>query len=166
MRSHDTTSPYGFVLGSGVTSQKSLLIKHSASLPPSIKHLWDTAKPLDQDGSAWVKSICPSSWTTQRQSAAVVCVYNPPEGIVWCPTVHITEIIPMLNDCLQSLKYTVIVTHSVGGLRSSDLVSKKLRTSSLWEMWGGSFIKAFGKEGRQKVTGCSNNAFKKFCVFF
>lgn len=38
------------------------------------------------------------------------------------------------------------VTHSVGGLRSSDLVSKKLRTSSLWEMGVGSFNKACGKE--------------------
>lgn len=48
----------------------------------------------------------------------------------------------MLNPHFDALP----VTHSVGGLRSSDLVSKKLRTSSLWEMGVGSFIKACGKE--------------------
>lgn len=147
---------------SGVTSQKSLLIKLSASHPATINHLWDTAKPLDQDGSVRVVGISPSCWTTQ--SDATACLH-PTGGFVWYLTVHITGMMLMLNDNLWFLKING-VTHSVGGLRSSNLVSKNLRTSSLWEMWEGSFIRACGREGRIKSYWLQQkHIFKRLRVF-
>lgn len=162
--SHDTADLYAFILGSGVSFQKSLLIKHSASQPASINHLCDTAKP---SRSRWVSEgerhlsqlLTHTPTHTHMQSAAVAST-----GFVWYLSVHITEMMLMLTDRLWFLKYAVIVTHSVGGLRSSNLVSKNLRTSSLWEMWEGSFIRACGGEGREKATGCNTYTYLKGCM--
>lgn len=72
-----------------------------------------------------------------------------------------------LNDVNGSCMMSVTVTHSVGGLRSSSLVSKNLRTSSLWEMWEGSFIRACGgKKGRDAGTGYVLRARWNGCLNF
>lgn len=60
----------------------------------------------------------------------------------------------------------MISTHSVGGFRSSNLVSKNLRTSSLWEMWEGSFIRACGGEGRERATDYHSYTYLKCCMPF
>lgn len=59
-----------------------------------------------------------------------------------------------------------MVTHSVGGLRSSNVVSKNLRTSSLWERWEGSFSRACGGRGRESAIVCNKYTYLKGCFHF
>lgn len=123
--------------GSRVTSYKSLLIKKTQCLSTSTHQssLRHTAKPLDQDGSQRVKPVPAAEphtvccWSVTRQRAMA----------------SLKEMTLILND-IWFIKSAVVVTHSLGGLRSSVFVSKNFRTSSLWVMWVGSFIRACGQE--------------------
>lgn len=141
---HDTADPFSFVLGIRCHLLE-IIINKTWSLTTihqsSVRH---------SKASGWRRVIAGERRLSQQQShtksTAVASVYSLPKGLVSNLTAHAREMMLMKNDRLGSSCNAGSVTHSVGGLRSSNFVSKNCRTSSLWEMWAGSFIRACGKE--------------------